>query len=574
MKQNNDFMRHKIKYQFFNIIYLLLVGWAQMDTTVQRRERKTPVNRKIIIIMVLVFILFIIAFSVKMLYNILTYDKVYKGVYVNDIDVGSMPDNELESILNKRYQNKIDSSVLIIKGEGINEKISFSEMGLSYNISDAVRKAYKVGRTGNLFSKLLDISRLERHRRIINMSVTYDRSKINKIVDRFSEKVNTVLKHPEAFVKNDMLILKEGQTGISVREEALLKAIEKVVVNPSEENTINLPVNRTLPRELDEDSIFESIHIEKKNAAFESEGDSIKILKHVNGVTIDKAELASVLNELEKSEMEEASIPLVYEKPEITEEDLGALLFRDVLYSSTTQFDTSTPNNANRAENIKLATACINSKILMPGEVFSFNETVGRRTAERGFKTAHVYYAGKIVDGIGGGICQVSTTLFDAVLHSDLEIVERACHMFTVSYIPLGSDATVSWGAVDLKFRNNTNWPILIEGWVTDDNRVVFTLIGTNENKSKTVEIFSPIRKTLDYKTKYVDDPLLEKGKTIVKLSGITGYIVDTYKIIKQNGMEVDRKKIYTSYYQPRNEVIQRGIEPEPQQQPEQEQQP
>ena len=133
--------------------------------------------------------------------------------------------------------------------------------------------------------------------------------------------------------------------------------------------------------------------------------------------------------------------------------------FNDVLGEFKTEYNSG---NTNRSTNIKLAASKINGCIINPGEVFSYNETVGERTIEEGYKDALVYVGGEVANGVGGGICQVSTTLYNACLFANLEIVERTNHSFTPHYVAAGRDATVSWGGPDFKFRNNRNYPVMI----------------------------------------------------------------------------------------------------------------
>ena len=147
-------------------------------------------------------------------------------------------------------------------------------------------------------------------------------------------------------------------------------------------------------------------------------------------------------------------------------------------------------STANRCANVARAASLINGKVIAPGDVFSFNDTVGHRTIENGFSTAKEYVDGKSVDGIGGGTCQVSSTLYSAVLYADLSIVERLNHMMTVGYIPLGQDATVSDGGVDFKFKNNTDYPIKVSAY-TSGATITVSIIGTDWEPHREVKISS-----------------------------------------------------------------------------------
>lgn len=530
-----------------------------MESMLHKRPRVTTANKKIVLSLLIVFVVLTVGVSTHLVYSVLSYDRVYAGVYINDMHVGSMFGYELKEFLDKTYQDKIDSNVLILKSDGFEETISFQELGITYDITDAINRAYSVGRTGTLFSKIIDISRLERNRETINMSIIYDVSRIDKVVDSLTEKTNTRLFQHKAIVEDGVLVLKRGQPAVMVMEDQLFQSIENIIGNLQSGNVVEVPISKTLPEPLDAQLIFDDLFVEKIEPSLKLEDGVLSVVQGTTGVSIDEGELNKAVNEINSGSKEEIRIPLIFTVPEKIAEDLEGNIFKDTLYTASSKFNTSTTNNANRAENIKLTTAAINGLILMPGDVFSFNDVVGQRTKERGYKSAHVYYDGKIVDGTGGGICQASSTLHVAAFLADLEIVERYNHMFTVSYLPLGSDATVSWGWPDYKFRNNTNWPVRIDGKVTEDNEVVFSLVGTNEAPGKTIEIYSPIVETYNFKTRYIDDPNLPQGEEIIEKYGITGYRVDTYKIVKQDGETVSEKKAYTSYYQPDEQVVRRG---------------
>ena len=152
-----------------------------------------------------------------------------------------------------------------------------------------------------------------------------------------------------------------------------------------------------------------------------------------------------------------------------------------------------------RITNITLASKSCDGVILMPGEIFSFNDALGERTVERGYKEATVYVNNSSTKGIGGGICQVSSTLFAAALYADLEIVERTNHSLAVGYLPLGMDAAVSWGTLDFRFRNNTDYPIRLSVTYEKGN-INVEIWGTKETDT-TVEITTEKLDPLTVKT-------------------------------------------------------------------------
>ena len=244
------------------------------------------------------------------------------------------------------------------------------------------------------------------------------------------------------------------------------------------------------------------------------------------------------------------SIPVTITQPTITEAVLRERLFRDTLARTATNLN---EGNAPRTNNVRLAAKAINGTILNPGDVFSYNTVVGERTQARGYQEAHAYSGGKIIDEFGGGVCQPSSTLYMAVLRADLEVVERHNHSFTVSYTPLGEDATVDYGNLDFRFANNTAYPIKILAEQTD-GQMIMTIIGT-KTSDKTVATRTEVLETYKPETVEKQDSSLAAGETQVETSGITGYSTRTYKVITENGKttEVLANK---STYSKRDEVV------------------
>ena len=200
-----------------------------------------------------------------------------------------------------------------------------------------------------------------------------------------------------------------------------------------------------------------------------------------------------------------------------------------MLASYTTHFSTDSQNNINRGVNIRLSSSIINGKVLGPGDEFSFNDVVGPRTRDRGYLSAYVYTNGKIVPDVGGGICQVSSTLYNAVIFSGLETVYRMNHMFTVGYVPYGQDQLFHTAELDFIFKT-----IPIDGKdnaYTTNNSVKFEIVGTNENPERKIEIVNVQISSTPAPVKYIDDPNMAQGTSVVIQSGKAGYVYDTYKL-------------------------------------------
>lgn len=217
------------------------------------------------------------------------------------------------------------------------------------------------------------------------------------------------------------------------------------------------------------EEVRKEVEIEPQNAEVKFFGQEIKPEKMGRKMDVEKVE--SWLNNLEALINKPHTIPIIPIEPEVTTEDLQKV-DQALIGKYTTKFD---PGNVNRTTNIKLASKAINNLVLLPGEEFSFNKVVGQRTAERGYKPAPVIVKGEYSEGIGGGICQVSSTLYNSVDEAGLKITRRVSHSREVTYVPPGRDATVSWGGPDFRFKNNLDKPVLIRIKVSGPYLTVYT---------------------------------------------------------------------------------------------------
>lgn len=216
-------------------------------------------------------------------------------------------------------------------------------------------------------------------------------------------------------------------------------------------------------------------------------------------------------------------------------------------------------SGAARSNNIAVATRTINGKVLMPGETFSFNDIVGKRTPATGYQEAPVIIGNKVESGLGGGICQVSSTLYNAVLKANLKIAERTHHTLPSHYVPLGMDATVDYGNLDFKFTNSYSYPLYIQGGV-GGGYVAFTIYSNSSLAATTCTITNSVYATIPSTTTYIDDATLPEGQTVVEQPAYTGYKVMVYKNIYTNGNYVSQETVSNDYYKPVNGVIKKGI--------------
>lgn len=351
-------------------------------------------------------------------------------------------------------------------------------------------------------------------------------------------------------------------------------------------------------------ALAEAYSLTRQGSLFNRYIDSILIRMNKKDITIgfsyDKEKVAQFIKNISKeidSEPIDATIRLVSGKFQITDEKLGSRLDQEkavnmisaaidsksianvelpveVIDAEITRADLSNitdklgeystsfnASNESRSYNIKLATKSVTDVLVRPGETFSLNKTIGPRLAKYGYRTAKVIINNEYVDGIGGGICQVSSTLYNAALLANLKIVERKNHSLPSSYIAMGRDATISGDYIDFKFMNNTPYPLYIYGEVKS-NQVRFSIYGKNENKGRQIKIKTEILKKIEPKIKIIEDSSLPVGTKIVEKKAIPGYVVRSYRVIVENGKEVLVEPLYTDTYRASDGVTRVGTKP------------
>ena len=280
--------------------------------------------------------------------------------------------------------------------------------------------------------------------------------------------------------KKKQLIFTMGKAGEVADEKKLVEEMIAAAQLGDYETPIPCPTEAGRVTEVDMDKIYKKIHKKPADATLDPE-NNYEIVKSVNGVSFDKKSAKKALSEAEEGST--VVIDLNYKKPKITTKAMRKNLFRDQL----AVFSTKVTGSSNRRANISLAAQKCNGVILRKGDVFSFNDTVGEQTAESGFLPATATKGTEVIQAYGGGICQVSTTVFEAALYAGLEIPERWCHVYVPSYADPGMDAAVAWGALDLKIKNREDYPVKLEVKEEGENLTV-TVWGT-KLKERPIEI-------------------------------------------------------------------------------------
>ena len=329
------------------------------------------------------------------------------------------------------------------------------------------------------------------------------------------------------------VVVTVGIDGVELDTEALLRKLQ-AAVKALDFSGLNAGYNISACKKVGLATIRYKVCTDPVNAEYDPDTHSAKEGKV--GYTFDEATVEAILAKTKPGES--FTIPLTEVEPQYDKDDLDGVYFSTVIG----EYKTTGLGSVGRTTNITLACEAVNGTILNPGETFSFNDVVGKRTLERGFQYAGAYAGGKSVQEVGGGICQVSTTIYNAALLANLEIVTRSEHCYPSAYCPLGLDATVSWGGPEFRFRNNTEYPIRIDAKV-EDGWCIVQLIGTDDGVH--VEMTYEVLDVRNYETKTTTDP--EEVNEV----GHTGYTVQSYRHVYSDatGELISTTKEAYSYY-------------------------
>ncbi len=476
---------------------------------------------------------------------------IVHGVSINHIDVSGLTKEQALEKVSNALAEKLTQPITLKHNEY--ELTVFPEQfGVSFAVEESVNIAYDKGRSGNIFQNNYDILASLLFGSQINAGFSYAQDTLDSLMSEMEINLSDRFIESSYYVENNNLILSKGKDGVIINRDKLKTNIIFAINNLNcNIDTITIPTIFQKASTLDLNKIYQEVYRAPQDAYYTT--NPYALYPHVDGVdfAISLEEASNLLTNAQQ----ECSIPLKVLSPAVTTNQIGKEAFPDLLGSYSTTFSTA---NVSRSTNIRLASNKINGIVIMPGETFSYNQTVGQRTAAAGFKSAAVYAGGEVTTGIGGGICQVSSTLYNAVLLANLEIVERQNHGFNTGYVPVGRDATVSWGGPDFKFKNTRNYPIRVVSTVSG-GRIITEIFGLKMENEYEVEIQSYVTQYIKYKTIEKKDATLEKGKTKVIQSGSNGCKSVAYRILKQNGEVVSKTLLSQDTYNPHNEIISVG---------------
>ncbi len=481
-----------------------------------------------------------------------TSDTVFPGTTVLGTDVGGLTqaeaEEELKTLLPEAYRSHGIS--VCMDGEEV-LPVSLTDLGLSPEPAECARLAYAAGRSGNPLLEgwhyALSLLQGQEVAPPLDLAEQSLQEAADTILAAVEHEAHPVLYRLD---ENDTahVFFTQAREGVKVNGEKLLSDL-RAMVGAGQLGSIECEYE-TLPfdESITVKSLAEELLNERKNAWYDAATG--EITEAVIGVSFDVQQAESLLAAAAPGE--EVAVPGEVAFPAVYKDELKDVLFRDVLATYTTKVS----GTSNRVTNVRLSARACNDTVMNSGEEFSYNKRVGKRTVERGYLGADAYIAGETVETIGGGICQTSSTLYAACLHANLEITQRTAHRYVSSYVPYGLDATVSWGTLDYRFRNNTDYPIKI---VThyENRQLTVTIYGTKVNDNYVVMTSEQLGASVGYETVYQESPDLPAGTEEVKQTPYTGRKIQTYRnIYAADGTLLSTEKEALSDYKSRDKII------------------
>lgn len=517
-------------------------------------SKKQKSNKVIPIVVSLFIVLFVMIFSVVFALFNMNNEKILKGISILGIDISDLTVEEAKTKVNNAIEERFkdENNNLILKIGENETSVTANTFNAKFDIDNAVIEADNIGRNGNILTNNYSILFTKLFKKEIKPRLYLDDSLLSDTIKDINSKMKDAIVDNSYYIEKNNLIIVKGKAGYIIKTEELKEKIYEQISNiHTNYQIIEIPVEYKEPEPINLQKIHEEIYKEPQDAYVQK--NPTVVHPEVNGIdfkiSVEEAE------ELLKEDKEEYTIPLKITKPKKTINNLGEEAFPDLLATFSTRFDGS---NYNRNTNIKLAAKKVNGTVILPGEKFSFNTIVGSRTIEAGFKEGTAYVGGKIVPDVGGGVCQVSSTIYNTALLANMQIVERSNHMFTTGYVAASRDATVYYGSLDFVFKNSRKYPIKM---VASANGGVckVSIYGIKEEKEYEVIIQSKITSYINPTTIYKEDPTLEEGKEIVEQTAITGCRSEGYKILKLNGKIVSQTLLSKDTYKSRNKIVRRG---------------
>ena len=389
-------------------------------------------------------------------------DRIAQGVYIGNIDVGGMTEQEALNAVTD-YVNNAGEAVFTLTAGEHSTQVKASDLALEFTDMNVVSEAMDVGKSGNLIKKYKDKKDLENGSVVIDMVLNVDHDTVSELLAEKADELDQKAVDNGLVRENGTFKIIKGSQGVEVNVEKSIVAIENYVSND-----------------------------------WDGQGGNIELT----------AEIV---------------------EPKGSEEELSKV--KDLLGGFNTNYSSSTQN---RCDNIATAAGKINGTVLYPGEEFSVYETIGPLDAANGYELAGAYENGQTVQSYGGGVCQVSTTLYNAVILAELEVTERSNHSMIVTYVKPSMDAAIAGDYKDLKFVNNQDVPIYIEGYESE-------VVSEQDPGTQFVATGDPV------------------GTMSVSQGKHVGYVAQLWKVVTVDGVEESREVFNKSTYKASPKIVNVG---------------
>ena len=513
-------------------------------------KKQTKKVKKIIISIIIVAIVALLFSTVFALTNI-NNEKIISGVTIKGVEVSGLTKEEAIAKLQTIYSEKMNNNIML-QYEELESELNPTLMEVNYDVEKAVNEAYSLGRDGNIFVNNYHILGTLIGKKDFDVDMTMNEETTKQTINDIGANLPGIMMESSYSIEEDELIIIRGKEGVVISTDTLLSEVKDMLNDIHEtDNVIEIPVETKTPQEIDVDKIHSEVYQEAQDAYYTK--DPFTVYPEVEGIDFDVEKAKEMIAAEVKDEY---VIELIITKPKVTLEDIGTEAFPDRLSTFSTRYNAA---DKDRTTNLVIACQKLNGKVLMPGETFSYNETLGPRTYAAGYRNGKIYENGQVVDGLGGGICQISSTLYNAALMSDMEIVERRNHQFVTSYVNAGRDATVVYGLTDFRFKNTRTYPVRLVASAKGGVATV-SIYGIKEpDREYTYSFKTETVSTIPYTTKYVEDSSLAEGKEVVTQSGTNGLVSKTYMTKMLNGKVISTKLLSTDTYSAMQRIVKRG---------------
>ncbi|MBE7012546.1 MAG: hypothetical protein E7416_00495 [Ruminococcaceae bacterium] len=503
--------------------------------------KNMKMTTKIIIIVSAIVVAAAIALLALLTFN----GRIYNGISVGGVDLGGKTTEEAMQLLqSKDFYTKLPEFVC----EGRRFTVASDDIDLECDAEKTVSTAHAYGRDENIFNRIGNIFNVMFNPVDLPIEIKWDDKKLDAVFEEHIGDMRTPSVEPQIRLEGDKLYITNGSEGLDVSRDKFRKDV--VSAATEKPDSIELVIETVNPTLLSAEKLYEQYAKKPVNAEYSISNMRISYTESADGIDFDVSEAEAILKDNLKNS-KEYFIPVIVVAPEMTLEELDKSMFGDCLGTYTTKYN---PGEVGRTKNVSLAARNINNVVLKQGDVFSYNALVGERTEARGFAGAKVYAGGEVVDGLGGGICQVSSTLYNAVLYADLEIVSRTAHSLPVAYVSLGRDATVSYGSIDFKFKNQYADPVKITAHASGG--ILTVSVHGKKTSDKQVEIWTEWVSSTPFSVREEEDETIAEGQTKVKQTGSNGAVVNTYKKVVEDGKVVSSKFIHKSVYSPIHKIV------------------